>query len=108
MKRKATKTLASPRQVWDAKRDAFNAAKDAILPTYRAYKQALEDAVKAEAALAKAGLAAYRAGHYEPGNWLVWWWNNGATSPRDGGECIDHALDIPRGAQPKEPSEVLR
>lgn len=105
---KRKKLLTSPRQVWDEKRDAFNAAKDEMSIARVAWELAVADTVKAEAALAKAGLALHRAGYSEANGWLVWWWNNGATSPRGDRACVDYAKDIPFDAQPKDPKEVLR
>lgn len=33
--------------------------------------------------------------------WFVWWYNNGETSTRGDGACVDRVEDIPRNRYPK-------
>jgi hypothetical protein len=59
----------------------------------------------AEAALALLGLQQYRGGIDADDvvcPWLVHWWNNGATSPRQklGHPCVMTAAEIPGTAEP--------
>lgn len=60
-----------------------------------------QDAERAsELALAKQGLASWKAGFVHAGVWLVWWYNNGETSTRGNRPCVTEASSIPGECYP--------
>lgn len=100
---KKVKPVTDPAS-WVGKRaDEMLAASRARHEAVRALKQAELRERIAERNLASAALAVLRAGEREcyPG-WLVNWWNNAATSPREarGLPCVLTAAEIPADAEP--------
>ncbi len=85
---------------WEDRASAFTAAQSSLWLAKRALARASGAVREAERNLAAAGLTAHRAGHTEADPWLVWWWNNGVTSPRTGNGWVERATEIPPGVEP--------
>jgi hypothetical protein len=100
---KKPKPATSTRELWERRCAEREAAQLRYFAARVELQQAEDAAREAERLLAVAARSAWAAGSAEAGRWLVWWWNNGLSSPRGAGPCVERPGDVPGDAPAQNP-----